>query len=401
MTERLYYTDSYLLQFEASVVERRDGGTRIYLDRTAFYPTSGGQPFDTGELSGISIIDVVDEGERIAHLLASPLETERVRGQIDWARRFDHMQQHSGQHLLSAVAAESLGTSTVAVHFGRDSSTIDLEAAQLTADQVITLERTANRIVCENRPIQVSFEEASEAIGLRRRPERTGTIRIVTIQELDRSACGGTHVRATGEIGPVLLRKIERVRKAIRVEFFCGLRAVDRARAEYGLLSELSAQLSAAAHELPQVVDAQRLELKAARSSLRETEALLDNYRARDLYLTTAPDAGGMRRVILRDSGSSLEELRRLAQVFSTLSMALFIGVVSEPPALVLSTSSDSGIDAAGVLKGLLSSVKGRGGGSARLAQGTVPGKAELEQVLAAIGMTVDVPDKAQSAGKG
>jgi alanyl-tRNA synthetase len=401
VTERLYYTDSYLLQFEASVVERRDAGTRIYLDRTAFYPTSGGQPFDTGELSGIRIIDVVDEGERIAHLLASPLETERVRGQIDWARRFDHMQQHSGQHLLSAVAAESLGMSTVAVHFGRDSSTLDLEATQLTADQVITLERTANRIVCENRPIQVSFEEASEAIGLRRRPERTGTIRIITIQELDRSACGGTHVRTTGEIGPVLLRKIERVRKAIRVEFICGLRAIDRARAEYGLLSEVSAQLSAAAHELPQVVDAQRLELRAARSSLRETEGQLDKYRARDLYQSAAPDAAGMRRVILRDSGSSLEELRRLAQVFSTLSNAMFIGVVSEPAALVLSTSADSGIDAAQVLKDLLSAAKGRGGGSARLAQGTVPGSAELEQVLAAIGMTEEVGSKAQSAGKG
>jgi alanyl-tRNA synthetase len=400
VTERLYYTDSYLRHFEASVIDRRDNGTRIYLDRSAFYPTSGGQPFDTGELSGIPVIDVVDEAGRIAHVLASPLEMKMVRGEIDWARRFDHMQQHSGQHLLSAVAAESLGMGTVAVHFGRESSTIDLEAAQLTVDQAITLERTANRIVCENRPVQVSFEEASEAIGLRRRPDRTGTIRIITIQELDRSACGGTHVRATGEIGPILIRKIERVRQTMRLEFLCGLRAVDRARADYGLLSELSAHLSAAAHELPQVLDAQRLELRAARSTLRETEGQLDHYRARDLYQTAAPDAGGMRRVILRDTGSSLEELRRLAQVFSTLSKAMFIGVVSEPAALVLSTSTDSGIDAAQVLKGLLSAAKGRGGGSARLAQGTVPGRPELEQVLAAIGITEDVGSKAQSAGK-
>jgi alanyl-tRNA synthetase len=401
VTERLYYTDSYLRQFEASVIDRRDNSTRIYLDRSAFYPTSGGQPFDTGKLAGISVVDVVDEGERIAHLLASPLELERVSGRIDWARRFDHMQQHSGQHLLSAVAAESLDLDTVAVHFGRDSSTIDLEAGQITADQVISLERTANQVVCEDRPIQVSFEEASEAIGLRRRPERTGTIRIITIQELDRSACGGTHVRATGEIGPILIRKIERVRKVMRLEFLCGLRAIDRARADYDLLSELSAQLSAAAQELPQVLDTQRLELKTARSSLRETEALLDNYRARDLYQNAAPDPGGMKRVLLRDSGSSLEELRRLAQVFSTLPMAMFIGVVTEPPALVLSTSSDSGIDAAGVLKGLLSAVNGRGGGSARVAQGTVPGKAELEQVLAAIGMPEPVRENAESAGKG
>jgi alanyl-tRNA synthetase len=386
LTERLYYADSYLRDFEAMVVGRSDQGRRIYLDRTAFYPTSGGQPFDTGQLAGVPVIDVVDEGERVAHVLASPIRDDRVAGQIEWSRRFDHMQQHTGQHLLSAVAADSLGYSTVAVHLGRETSTIDLEAPQLTSDQAAALEATANRVVVENRPVQVSFEEASEAIGLRKRPARTGTIRIVTIQQLDRSACGGTHVRATGEIGAILIRKIERVRKAIRLEFLCGGRAVVQARADYALLSRLASELSASPDEVPHLLEAQRAELKEAQSARREAEGRVDLLQARELYAAAVPDAGGIRTVVLRDGVSSLETLRRVAQAFATLPRAMFIGIAAGSPAIVLSTSSDSGINAASVLKSVLTIVGGRGGGSATLAQGVVPGGVELEQALVYLG---------------
>jgi alanyl-tRNA synthetase len=382
LTERLYYADSYLRDFEAMVVGRSDEGRRIYLDRTAFYPTSGGQPFDTGQLAGVAVIDVVDEGERVAHVVASPIRDDRVAGQIEWFRRFDHMQQHTGQHLLSAVAADSLGYSTVAVHLGRETSTIDLQGPPLTSDQAAALEATANRVVVENRPVQVSFEEASEAIGLRKQPARTGAIRIVTIQQLDRSACGGTHVRATGEIGAVLIRKIERVRKALRLEFLCGGRAVVQARADYALLSRLAGELSASPEELPHLLEAQRAELKEAQSARREAESRVDLLRARELYAAAVPDAGGIRTVVLRDDVSPLETLRRVAQAFATLPRAMFIGIAAGSPAIVLSTSSDSGINAAGVLKGVLTIVGGRGGGSATLAQGVVPGEAELEQAL-------------------
>jgi alanyl-tRNA synthetase len=386
LTQRLYYTDSYLRDFEASVVERGDEGRRIYLDRTAFYPTSGGQPFDTGRLAGVPVIDVVDEGERVAHLLASPIREDRVGGQVEWSRRFDHMQQHTGQHLLSAVAADSLGCSTMAVHFGGKTSTIDLEGPQLTSDQVAALEATANQVVVENRPVQVSFEEASEAIGLRKRPPRSGTIRVVTIEQLDRSACGGTHVRATGEIGAILIRKIERVRKATRLEFLCGGRAITQARADYALLSRLAGELSAPPEEIPHLLEVQRAELKEAQSARRDAESRVDLLQARELYAAAVPDAVGIRSVVLRDAVSSLETLRRLAQAFATLPRAMFIGVAADSPAVVLSTSSDSGINAAGVLKGVLALVGGRGGGSATLAQGVVPGRAELEQVLTYLG---------------
>ena len=210
MTERLYYTDSYLAEFAARVVDRAEDGRRIYLDRTAFYPTSGGQLFDTGEIGGVAVVGVVDEGERVAHLLAEAAWSgDAVECRIDWQRRFDHMQQHSGQHLLSAVLSERFGLTTVSVHLGEESSTVDVQAAAVTAEQLRAAEERCNELVTENRAVEVSFAEASDGLGLRKASERTGMLRIVTIEDLDRSACGGTHVRSTGEIGPVLLRKLD------------------------------------------------------------------------------------------------------------------------------------------------------------------------------------------------
>lgn len=162
-TERLYYTDSYLADFLGTVLECADGGRRVYLDRTAFYPTSGGQPFDTGTLGGIRVVDVVDEEDRVAHLLEAPLPLGAVAGEVDWTRRFDHMQQHTGQHLLSAVAAELLGYETVSVHFGPETATLDLDAASLSPDEVRRVELRANAVVTENRPVTVGFEDASAA----------------------------------------------------------------------------------------------------------------------------------------------------------------------------------------------------------------------------------------------
>jgi len=167
-TERLYYHNASLLSFEAAVVERAEGGRRIYLDRTAFYPTSGGQPHDTGTLGGVRVLDVIDEEDRIAHLLAAPLEAQAVRGEIDAARRRDHMEQHTGQHLLSAVADQLFGAVTASVHFGADSSSIDLAIASLGADQIRRAESRSNEIIRENRPVRIDFEDAERAQGLRK-----------------------------------------------------------------------------------------------------------------------------------------------------------------------------------------------------------------------------------------
>jgi alanyl-tRNA synthetase len=385
MTERLYYHDAYLTRFDAAVVGREDDGRRIYLDRTAFYPTSGGQPFDTGRLGGVPVVDVVDEEGRVAHVLAGPLPGERIAGEVDWARRFDHMQQHTGQHLLSAVIADRFGAATVSVHFGRESSTLDLDAGSFNHAQVVEAEALANVAVTENRPVRVSFEATATAAGLRKLTDREGTLRVVTIEELDRSACGGTHVRATGEIGFIALGKVERVKQLARLEFTCGARAVRRARGEADLLATLAAAQSAAPEDLPGLMEGQRAELKAGAATRRGLEEELAGYRARELYAAATPEGHGLRLTSWRDPGGSVDRLRTLAQAYGTLPGGVFVGAVTAPPTIVVASAADSGVDAARVLRAGLDAVGGRGGGNPRLAQGK-PGTAEaIDQAVAAV----------------
>jgi alanyl-tRNA synthetase len=390
MTERLYYTDSYLTAFPARVVDRAEDGALVYLDRTAFYPASGGQPHDTGRLGSARVVDVIDQGDRIAHRIDAPLETEAVDGAVDWPRRFDHMQQHTGQHLLSAVLAELTGAATVSVHFGRDVSTLDLDTASLPPAQIAEAELRANRIVTENRPVEVSFEEARSAAGLRKAPDREGTLRIVTIRDLDRSACGGTHVRATGEIGPILIRGLERVRKTLRLEFLCGERAVRRARADHDLLAGLAAGQSAALEELPALFAAQREEIGAATAARRELEAAVAGYRARELYEAASPTGRGLRLIVQREDAGPPDRLRALAFAVSALPRGVLLGATREPAGVILAAADDSGVDAGKLLKASLAQAGGRGGGNSRLAQGSVPSADALERAVHALTAAVE-----------
>ncbi|HEX6668297.1 MAG TPA: DHHA1 domain-containing protein, partial [Gemmatimonadales bacterium] len=287
-------------------------------------------------------------------------------------------------HLLSAVLHELGGHATVGVHFGRQSSTLDLDATALEHGRLVEAEVRANEIVAENRAVEVSFEEPEQATGLRKASARERTLRIVTIRDLDRSACGGTHVRLTGEIGPILIRKSERVRKNLRLEFLCGARAVRRARADLDLLARLAGHFSAAADELPALVEAQRAELRATASERRDLEESLAAYRASALHAATRADADGVRRIVVEEKGP-VERLRPLAQALAALPGAMFVGWTADPPALLLSTSADSGLDAGATLRSALAVVGGRGGGNARLAQGTAATTAELERAVAGL----------------
>ncbi len=385
MTERLYYTDSYLQEFRARVTGRAEDGRRIYLDRTAFYPTSGGQPHDTGAIGGVPVVEVVDEGERIAHVMEathSPVEGAEVGCRIDWDRRFDHMQQHSGQHLLSAVIIAAFGLPTVSFHLGQESSTIDLDAPALDAATLLEVERRANQAVFEDRPIAVNFEDAAEARDLRKPSERAGVLRIVSIEGLDRSACGGTHVRRTGEIGPILIRKLDKIRNTVRMEFLCGGRAVRRARADFDALARVAQMFSGALEDVPELV---RTGLEAARAGdkLRhKLEADLAQYQGRELYAATAPDETGVRRALRRLPSGSLEDFRALAQSFTAQSKAVFTAALDEPPTILLAVSADAGVDAGKLLKSALAQAGGRGGGNPRMAQGSVPSREALEQTI-------------------
>lgn len=381
-TERLYYPDAYLTEFRASVTGLAEEGRRVYLDRTAFYPSSGGQPHDTGTIAGAAVIDVADEGDLIAHLTNVPVSPGEVLCRIDWPRRFDHMQQHSGQHLLSAVFVEMFGAATVGFHLGAESSAIDVALASLDPAQAAAVERRANEVVCENRPLAISFEESPQ--DLRKPSEREGPLRIVSIRGLDRSACGGTHVRSTGEIGPVLLRKLDKAHGNVRVEFLCGLRAIRRARSDYDALAAIARLFSASLDETPALVSAQYRALDAAEKIRRRLAGDLARLRGGELYLATAPNPAGLRTVLQRlPKGAALgDELRATAQGFTAHSKALFLASVEDPPALLLAASKDAGLHAGDLVKAAIAPLGGRGGGNAQLAQASLPTRDALEAVL-------------------
>jgi alanyl-tRNA synthetase len=390
MTLRLYYTDSYLEAFTARVEEISPDGRRVYLDRTAFYPTSGGQPHDTGTLAGRRVVDVEDEEGRIAHVLAEPAGDEIapgavVEGRIDRARRFDQVQQLSGQHLVSAVVLERYGWRTVSVHFGDESATIDFEEAALPPGGLAEVERAVNEEVFANRPVSVSFEEADRVTGLRRPTKRSGTIRVVSIEGLDRSACGGTHVAATGEIGAILLRRLDRVRDGMRLEFVCGGRAVRRARADFEALSRVAGPLSTSLDDAPAVVAAQREQLGAAITSIKRLRKSLAGVRASALVEGATPDGAGVRWVVLRGAGMDLEEVRALAPAVAALPRAALLAALHDPPTVIVAASPESGVEAGRALREALAAVGGRGGGSPTVAQGSAPDAAAADAALDAL----------------
>jgi alanyl-tRNA synthetase len=384
MTERLYYRDSYLTEFRARVVEASPDLRKIYLDRTAFYPTSGGQPFDVGKLGGVQVTEVVDEDDRIAHILDSPLQGDEIAGAVDWKRRFDHMQQHTGQHLLSAVLIELFHAETVSFHLGTESCTIDVSRL-LEPDQIRKAEQRANEIVFENRPVAIAFQHSSEDLGLRKPTEREGIIRIISIHELDRSACGGTHVRSTGEIGPILIRKLDRIRGNQRIEFVCGMRAVALARADYDALSAIARTFSSQVEETPGLVASQVGKLQESEKMRRRLAMELAQARGRELYADTAAGADGLRRVIRRVEALS-EELRTEAQSFTAGDKSVFLARVDDPPSILFAASKDSGLNAGALLKEALTKAGGRGGGNAAMAQGSLPSKDLLEPLAESLG---------------
>lgn len=383
MTTRLYYDDAALRAFDATIVERADGGQRLYLDRSAFYPTSGGQPHDLGTLGGIAVVDVVDEDTRVAHVLASAYAGgDAVHGVIDGVRRRDYTQQHTGQHLLSGVFEQLFGWNTVSVHFGDTLCTLELETPGISPNQLRQAEARANALVMENRAVTVTYEDAAVAAArLRKTPDRTGTLRIVTIVDLDVSACGGTHVRATGEIGPILLRRVEKVRANARVEFVCGDRAVRRARADYDVLTGIATPLSAGVDDVATLVQAQMDEVKALAAAQKKLVEEVATYRAKAQWEDVAPGPDGVRRLRAPD-GLSADELRAFCFACAALPSTLGVGAVRATRTIAFAASADTGVDAGATLKRVLQHHGGRGGGAPRTAQGTVPDVALVDVVV-------------------
>jgi alanyl-tRNA synthetase len=408
-TDRLYYQGSFLTSFDATVTDirlvSRTGGEALWqisLDRSAFYPTSGGQPFDTGRLTATSRtgavleipIDDVEEDEagEVWHLTSKPLVAgTAVHAEIDWERRLDHMQQHSGQHLLSAIFSRELQVHTVSFHLGEQSSTIDLNTASIAHASLERIERLANQIIAEDRQLSmrtVSNEEAKALLAageLRKLPERDGDIRIIEIDGTDLNACGGTHVRSTGQIGGLLLRSTEKVRGGLRVEFVCGLRAVTAARKDFATLSESAALLTIPKEQVPESVGRLLTEAKHAAKERQKLRDDLAGYEASELLTKTTPQ-NGLRMVEQQFADHDAEYVKLLASKLSrgTATVALLASMRNEPASVVFARSADLQFSCGELMKSALAELGLRGGGSATLAQGQVP-VASLDRLFHAL----------------
>lgn len=375
MTKRLYYTEPYLSSFAATTVSSTSGADhRVVLDQTAFYPTSGGQPFDFGTIDGIRVLDVIDRADgEVEHVVESALPAgQAVVGDIDWSRRFEHMQQHTGQHVLSAAFDRLLGVRTESFHLGAESASIDL-SREVSAAEIARAEDEANRIVWEDRAVAIRFASAEEVatLPLRKKPARSGPLRLIDIEDFDLSACGGTHVNRTGGIGVIAVAGWEKVRGGSRVEFLCGGRAVRRFRLWRDTWTETQRRLSVAPFELPAAIERVQADNKALSRIVRQVQEQLAAHEGRALV------ARGVRvgaRVIVAEvldgwDASGLKALASVAASEAGVAVALFGS--DESRAFVVARSADLvALDAGKIVRALTAACGGRGGGKADLAQG-------------------------------
>jgi len=397
MTDRLYYHDSFLYNFDAEIRSAVENPRpAVILDRSAFYPTSGGQIHDTGWLiSGderLRVTEVADTDHgHIVHYLEAPLKNvqpgTRIHGEIDPARRRDHMQQHSAQHVLSAAFIRLFNMPTVSFHMADDYCSIDLDTPALTKEQIESAERLANEIVLENRSVDIRFVTRAEAekLGLRKLPPtERDQLRLIDIHDFDLTACGGTHVSSTGQIGAILLRKSEKARHGYRVEFVAGMRAISTARLDFSTLTETAALFSAHIYDVPQQARKSLEEIKSLRKEREQSQDELADAQVSMLLKETPESEGG--KVIVRTlSGRDLNFLKLLAQKITRQSQSVALLASDSPqPALVFAQSPGQPHDMGKLLKETLAKLGGRGGGSKDLAQGGAPSSEGLKEAVAA-----------------
>jgi alanyl-tRNA synthetase len=377
MTDRLYYRDPYLRTFDATVekVEPRGDRWSIALDRTAFYPTTGGQPFDTGTLGGVRVVDVVDEDDgTISHLVdATPDQNLTpgavIQGEVDWARRFDHMQQHTGQHVLSAAILSVCRARTVSFHLGAAVSTIDLER-ELSSAEIAAAETEANRVVWEDRPVTIRFVSSEEAaaLPLRKEPARGGTLRLIEVEGFDLSACGGTHVARSGAIGIIAVSSWERFKGGQRLEFLCGGRALGRWRSFRNTIASSVRLLSVLPEEIPATVERMQGDAREQKRAAAAWQTELATFRGRDL--AEAAESIDGTSAVLRAVDADANGLKALATAVAAASHSVVVLVSTTRPALVVAArSSDAAVSAQQIIATLTGKFGGRGGGKPDLAQ--------------------------------
>jgi len=376
-TRRLYYDDAYLQNFEARVVScspaepvRGPSGVQpaweVLLDQTAFYPTSGGQPNDLGLLGEAAVLDVRDDEDGIVHIVDREVEKGEVKGCVNWPRRFDHMQQHTGQHLLSAMFQERFGLPTVSFHLGEEICMIDLHGGEPSRDQLIGAQRAANKVIFEDRPISVRYGTREELArqGVRKEVEREGLLRAIEIEGADLQPCGGTHVKSTGQIGMILVRGCGKVRQDWRVEFVCGRRAEQAATEDFERARVVMGSLGCALGELPAAVERLAAERDGNFKSLRAALQQLAAVWAAQLVASVSAAADGGRMVTMLLQGAHPELLQPLATEIAKNERTVALLILGETGQMVFAQHPGVGKDLSAVLKGVLAAHAGKGGGS-------------------------------------
>lgn len=386
-TLKLYHEDAYRTSFTARVLSCTQNGPAwdVELDQTCFYPTAGGQPNDLGHLGGQQVLDVREEDDgRIIHAVAAPL-TGEVAGEIVWERRLDHMEQHTGQHLLSGTFERLFDAETLSWHLGEERCTVDIEIDSLSPEQALQVEDACNTVIRKGLPIvtYIVDQERIPSIPLRKPPKVTENIRIVEIEGYDWSACAGTHVRNLGELNLLKVKSWEKHKKGVRVDFVVG----GRARRDYQRLDtmtlSLSRSLSIAVDDLPRYIERSQEEVSSLRKLMKSFQEKVLEYEASELVSGHSQRIGNLRVVRNTFAGRPIEEVRLLAAKIAAHpgTVALF-GTRGAIPQLVMHRSVDLRLDMGAIMRHVLPLIDGKGGGSPLQAQGGGSRPEQLEHAL-------------------
>jgi alanyl-tRNA synthetase len=394
-TRRLYYDDAFQTEFTARVMHCEvlppdlsagitSNSWSLILDRTAFYPTSGGQPHDLGKIEEANILDVRDDGEEIIHVVDRKPGDPEVKACINWPRRFDHMQQHTGQHLLSAMFQERFGRPTVSFHLGAEVCTIDLRGPEPLAEVLEGAERAANQIVFEDRPVTVRYGTAAELsrLGVRREVEREGLLRAIEIESADLQPCGGTHVKSTGQIGMILVRRCTKIRQDWRLEFVCGGRAEKTARHDFQLLSETAEKLSCSPEEVASAASRALSERDASYKKIRTLLERSANAEAGLALQSAAPGPGGVRVVSRVFEDVPSEYLGFFGTAVAKTQKTIALLGFGDAGDMLFAQHASSGKDMNTLLKHVVEKFGGKGGGTRDFARGKLADASEVEKAL-------------------
>jgi alanyl-tRNA synthetase len=394
LTDRLYYHDSFLREFDATVVSCTPDGPRwkVILNKTAFYPTSGGQPHDVGTLGDAQVVEVVDaphasdpvDPHHVVHYTTAEVPAGRIHGQIDWSRRLDHMQQHTAQHLLSAAFIELFNCQTVSFHLGKEISTIDLAAPSLVPRQIEATERRTNEIIFEDRPVVITFGTAQELAesGVRKKVDREGILRAVEIEGFDRQPCGGTHLARTGQAGLILLRNLERTRDHSRIEFVAGYRALAAARTDYATLTQAATLLSCALADVPAGITKNIEDRRANTSAIKRLEERLANLEASALLQQNPETPNAVRLIVATPPDATPAYLALLAAKLTTKRSVIALLASHESGQVVAARSADLTQDLGSALRESLKEFQGKGGGAKHFAQGALPDPTQIDAFI-------------------